>query len=158
MSHRLTRADNESGQVTGYEAMAQQFRSHFASDASRRYIMTAAPQCPFAGASDEELRLFQQLDAVSVQFYNNNVCNVGASGFEASVRQWSGAIGNATLLVGALASNADKDEGYVDAKTLSTVLGKVKAMRLPNYGGVMLWEAELAAKNGNYQKKIKAEL
>ncbi|KAJ6780669.1 hypothetical protein PWT90_01329 [Aphanocladium album] len=149
--------DNESGQSTGYEAMAQHFRSHFASDPSKQYYMTAAPQCPFT-ADDEELSLFQHLDYVSVQFYNNNVCNVGQSGFETSVRRWSEAIGNTTLLVGALASNADKDEGYVDAKTFNSVLGKVKAMNLPNYGGVMLWEAELAAKNGNYQKKIKAEL
>ncbi|XWX00626.1 hypothetical protein V2A60_008647 [Cordyceps javanica] len=148
--------DNESGQSTGYEAMAAQFRTHFASDPRRRYYMTAAPQCP-PTADQGELRLFQHLDAVLVQFYNNNVCNVGASGFEASVRHWSAVIGgNTTLLVGALASDADKDEGYVDAGRFAEVMARVKAMKLANYGGVMLWAAELAAANGEYQKKIRS--
>ncbi len=113
--------------------MAAQFAAHFASDPNgRRYYMTAAPQCP-PTADAAELRLFRRLDYVSVQFYNNNVCNVGQPGFEASVRRWSDAVGrNTTLLVGALASGADKDEGYVDARALADVLGSGRAMRLPN--------------------------
>ncbi|OAA71247.1 Glycoside hydrolase, subgroup, catalytic core [Cordyceps fumosorosea ARSEF 2679] len=152
--------DNESGDSTGYEAMAAQFRTHFASDPGRRYYMTAAPQCP-PTTDEAELRLLRRVDAVSVQFYNNNVCNVGASGFEASVRRWSAAIAggggsNATLLVGALAGGTDKDEGYVEAGALAEALAKVRAMKLANYGGVMLWEAELAAANGGFQKKIRS--
>nr|QDJ94329.1 chitinase chiB3 [Cordyceps cicadae] len=153
--------DNESGDSTGYEAMAAQFRRHFASDPSRRYYMTAAPQCP-PTTDEAELRLLRSVDAVSVQFYNNNVCNVGASGFEASVRRWSAAIGggggggNATLLVGALAGATDEDEGYLEAGALAAALDKVRAMKLDNYGGVMLWEAELAAANGGFQKKIRS--
>ncbi|EGX88870.1 chitinase 1 precursor, putative [Cordyceps militaris CM01] len=156
------RVDNESGESTGYEAMAARLRTHFASaPGGRRYYLTAAPQCPPTTAADEEaaLRLFRGLDAVAVQFYNNNACNVGASGFEASVRRWSAALGGGgdgghttLLLVGALASAADKDRGYVEAGALAGV----KAMGLGNYGGVMLWEAELAAQNGDYQKKIRS--
>lgn len=146
--------DNESDQSTGYGALARRLRSHFAEDTYRRYYMTAAPQCPFP-ENDDMFEVYEHLDYVSVQFYNNNVCNVGQSGFEASVKRWSQAIGNTTLLVGGLASDADGDEGYVDAKTFVSVMGRIKAMNLPNYGGVMLWEAELAAQNGQYQKKIK---
>lgn len=149
--------DNESGKSTGYQAMATRLRSYFATDSNRRYYMTAAPQCPFP-TDEGELSLFRGLDYISVQFYNNNVCNLGESGFMKSVQKWSDAIGDAKLLIGGLASNADKDEGYIDAKAFGKLLDSIWALNLKNYGGVMLWEAELAKANGDYQKKLKAEL
>ncbi|KAJ2969654.1 hypothetical protein NQ176_g8551 [Zarea fungicola] len=34
----------------------------------------------------------------------------------------------------------------------------VKAMNLPNYGGAMLWEAQLSKTNGDYAGKIRSSL
>ncbi|GJN75786.1 endochitinase CHI3 [Purpureocillium lilacinum] len=147
--------DNESGNPTGYLAMVKRLRSNIASDSSKKYYLTAAPQCPYPDAS-QPLDVCQQLDYVWVQFYNNGECNIAKSGFKQAVKNWSKGIGNAKLFIGALASGADGDEGYVDAATLTKSIQDVKNMNLPNYGGAMLWEAQLAVKNGNYQKKIAA--
>ncbi|KAK5994770.1 Endochitinase 3 [Cladobotryum mycophilum] len=145
--------DNESGNPTGYLAMVKRLKSHIQSDSSKKYYLTAAPQCPFPDAS-EPLDVCKELDYVWVQFYNNGDCNIAQSDFIRSVKTWSKGIGNATLFIGALASGADGDQGYVDANTLSGALQQVKNLNLPNYGGAMLWEAQLAVKNGNFQKKI----
>ncbi|OAA77217.1 Glycoside hydrolase, subgroup, catalytic core [Akanthomyces lecanii RCEF 1005] len=149
--------DNESGNPTGYVAMTKQFRSLMNSDSSKQYVLTAAPQCPFPDAS-EPLDVVQLLDYVWVQFYNNGDCNIAQSGFNDAVRTWSQGIGNATLFIGALASGADGDQGYVDASTFTSALQGVEAMNLPNYGGAMLWEAQLAVNNGNYQQQIRGSL
>ncbi|KAM0255934.1 hypothetical protein ACHAQJ_005335 [Trichoderma viride] len=147
--------DNETGNPTGYLAMAQQFRSNFAQDTSKKYYITAAPQCPFPDAS-EPLNVCQLADFIWVQFYNNDDCNVGQSDFNSAVKNWSKNIGSATLFIGALASGADGDQGYISSSALLSAYEGVAALNLPNIGGIMLWEAELAVKNGNFQKTIKA--
>ncbi|KAL7786722.1 hypothetical protein V8C37DRAFT_405279 [Trichoderma ceciliae] len=147
--------DNETGNPTGYLAMAQRFKSNFAKDTSKRYYLTAAPQCPFPDAS-EPLNVCALADFIWVQFYNNNQCNIGQSGFNAAVKNWSKGIGNATLFIGALASGADGDQGFVSASSLLSAYQGVSALNLPNIGGIMLWEAQLGVKNGNYQKTIKS--
>ena len=149
--------DNETNDSTGYLAMTKRFRANMAKDSSRKYYLTAAPQCPFPDQS-EPLSVCKLLDYVWVQFYNNGDCNIAQSGFNDAVRTWSQGIGNATLFIGALASGADGDQGYVDASTFTSALQGVEAMNLPNYGGVMLWEAQLAVNNGNYQQQIRGSL
>ncbi|KAL1870817.1 hypothetical protein VTK73DRAFT_2409 [Phialemonium thermophilum] len=145
--------DNESHNPTGYLVMVQQMRANFQNDTSKRYLLTAAPQCPYPDAS-MPLNVCREMDYVWVQFYNNGNCNVAQPGFLNAVRKWSSGIGNAKLFIGALASGADGDQGYVDANTLENSLRSVQSLNLPNYGGAMLWEAQLAVQNGNYQKKI----
>ncbi|KAL7941985.1 hypothetical protein V8C42DRAFT_164867 [Trichoderma barbatum] len=147
--------DNETGNPTGYLAMAQRFKSNFAKDTSKKYYLTAAPQCPFPDAS-QPLNVCQLADYIWVQFYNNGNCNIAQSGFNNAVKNWSKSIGNATLFIGALASGADGDQGYVSASSLLSAYQGVSALNLPNIGGIMLWEAQLAVKNGNFHKTIKA--
>ncbi|PTB62220.1 glycoside hydrolase family 18 protein [Trichoderma citrinoviride] len=147
--------DNETGNPTGYLAMAQRFKSNFAQDPSKKYYLTAAPQCPFPDAS-EPLNVCQLADYIWVQFYNNGNCNIAQSGFNTAVQNWSKNIGNATLFIGALASGADGDSGFVSSSTLLSAYQGVSNLNLPNIGGIMLWEAQLAVKNGNYQQVIKA--
>lgn len=91
-----------------------------------------------------------------VQFYNNGDCNISQSGFEESVRTWSSRIGNAKLFIGALASDADGDSGYVDADTMVGTVESVNAMNLTSCGGAMLWDAQLAVQNNNYHEAIAA--
>ncbi|KAL7903997.1 hypothetical protein GGI35DRAFT_472743 [Trichoderma velutinum] len=151
--------DNETGNPTGYLAMAQRFKSNFAKDNSKKYYLTAAPQCPFPDAS-EPLNVCQLADYIWVQFYNNPEanCDIGQGGFNTAVKNWSKSIGNATLFIGALASGADGDTGYVSASSLLSAYQGVSNLNLPNIGGIMLWEAQLSVKNGNYHKTIKASI
>ncbi|KAJ3487936.1 hypothetical protein NLG97_g6300 [Lecanicillium saksenae] len=149
--------DNESHNATGYVAMTKKFRNLMNSDSSKRYYLTAAPQCPFPDES-EPLDVCQLMDYVWVQFYNNGDCNIAQSGFNDAVQTWSQGIGNAKLFIGALASGADGDQGYVDSNTFISAIQGVQAMNLPNYGGAMLWEAQLAVNNGNYQQQIRGSV
>ncbi|KID81809.1 Glycoside hydrolase, subgroup, catalytic core [Metarhizium guizhouense ARSEF 977] len=150
--------DNETNNATGYLAMTKQFKANFQKDTSKKYYITAAPQCRFPDQS-EPLDVCQLLDWVQVQFYNNDDCNVAQSGFVTAVKNWSKGIGSGVqLYIGALASDADGDQGFVDAATLNKTINQVKALNLSNFGGVMLWEGQLAVQNDNYQKKIKANL
>ncbi|EED14413.1 conserved hypothetical protein [Talaromyces stipitatus ATCC 10500] len=147
--------DNESGDPTGYSALVSRLRSNFAQDTSKKYYLTAAPQCPYPDQS-VPLDVCKELDYVWVQFYNNGDCDVAKSDFINSVKTWSKGIGNAKLFIGAVASDADGDEGYVDSETMASSLKKVEKLGLSNFGGAMLWEAQLAVKNDNYQWDVAA--
>ncbi len=150
-------SDNESGNPTGYSGFVSELRTLFKTDTSKKYYLTAAPQCPYPDAS-VPLDVCQQLDYVWVQFYNNGDCNIGQGDFISAVKNWSSGIGSAKLFIGAVASSSDGDQGYVSAKKLVSNIKSVEALKLPNFGGAMLWEAQLAVKNGNYQKTIAAGL
>jgi len=93
-----------------------------------------------------------------VQFYNNGDCDVAQPGFIDAVQNWSNGIGDAKLFIGAVASDTDGDRGYVDSGTLVSSLQHVEGLGLSNFGGAMLWEAQLAVKNDNYQWDIAAGL
>lgn len=104
------------------------------------------------------LDVCKQLDYVWVQFYNNGDCDVAKSDFIDAVQSWSDGIGNAKLFIGAVASAADGDEGYVSSSKMVSALEQVENLGLSNFGGAMLWEAQLAVKNDNYQKAVAAAL
>jgi len=149
--------DNESQDSTGYLAFVNRMRSNFARDPTHQYYLTAAPQCSYPDKS-VPLDVCSRLDYVWVQFYNNGACDVDQAGFEKSVKQWSEGIGSAKLVVGALADTGNGNKGYVPAATLAKKLKSVAAMGLKNYAGAMLWEAQMAVENGDYQKTIAAAL
>lgn len=71
-----------------YDTLAFALRKHFLSSPHKSYYLSAAPQCPCPDASLPAAMLVQ-CDFVWVQFYNNPSCELGSSGFDASVRQWS---------------------------------------------------------------------
>ncbi|KAM3563664.1 hypothetical protein MY1884_001133 [Beauveria asiatica] len=149
--------DYETNDSTGYLAMTKRFRANMAKGDRKKYYMTAAPQCPFPDQS-EPLAICELLDYVWVQFYNNGNCNIAQPGFNAAVKDWSKGIGRAKLFIGGLASGADGDEGYVDADTFIKALKGVEAMNLPNYGGAMLWQAQLSRNNGDFAKTVRGSL
>jgi chitinase len=59
--------DIEGGGSTGLAAMVTQLRSHF-SGASKKYYITAAPQCPYPDAYLSPTLNAVGFDAVYVQF------------------------------------------------------------------------------------------
>ncbi|KAJ6440369.1 LOW QUALITY PROTEIN: endochitinase CHI3 [Purpureocillium lavendulum] len=143
--------DNESGNHVGYLAMIRRLRAHFSTDGSKPYYLSAAPQCSFREAS-QWLDVYREVDMVWVQFYS---CGQSNEGFEQAVANWAGGIGGAQLFIGALASTDDDESpGYIDAGALVASIQGVKNMGVGNYAGVMLWDAQLAADNGNFHHQI----
>lgn len=135
--------------------MVKKMRSLMDSDSSKTYYLSAAPQCPYPDQS-EPLEVCQLLDMVWVQFYNNGDCNIAQSDFASSVADWASGIGKAQLFIGALASGADGDQGYVDADTLLQAYHQV--MQNNSVKGIMIWEAQLATENSQFQKQLAAGL
>jgi chitinase len=129
-------------------AFAQTLRSLFSSDPSKEYYLSAAPQCPYPDASDP-MALMALADFVWVQFYNN-YCSIGTSYFDSSLQQWSSALAaqnsSTQLLVGVLGWSAG-GSGYVDPSTLTSYIQGAKALNLPNFGGVMMWDGAEAHAN-----------
>ncbi|KAJ3493329.1 hypothetical protein NLG97_g4800 [Lecanicillium saksenae] len=146
--------DNETGDSTGYMAMIEQLRSNFATDSSRKYALSAAPGCGFPGDSITP-EIAATVDHVWVQFYDTRYCLIGDDNFYNKVRTWSQAV-KGKLYIGATTRNTPDQVGYLGPQALLKALHKVQAMGLPNYSGAMLWEAELAVNNNNYQKTIRA--
>ena len=81
--------DTEQKNPAYYTNFTTALRQIFSQDRSKTYYISAAPQCPRPDASIP-LDAMQEMDFVWVQFYNNGDCNVGASGFMASLTAWSG--------------------------------------------------------------------
>ncbi|KAG6910590.1 hypothetical protein DXG01_009541 [Tephrocybe rancida] len=152
--------DIEKGTSAHYAAMVNKIRS-LAKGASKRYYITAAPQCPFpdiyiGGALDNAF-----FDAVYVQFYNN-YCETSASS-EFNFDAWDkwartkSPNSDVKIYIGAPASSSAAGNGYVDAATLAKV-AKDAQTEFPSFGGVMLWDADAAHSNNRYDRAIKLAL
>ncbi|MCJ1485502.1 hypothetical protein MMC06_005676 [Schaereria dolodes] len=149
--------DNESHEPASYNQFVSSLRSLFASDSSKNYYISAAPQCPQPDASIP-LDAMKTMDFVWVQFYNNGNCNVGQAGFLSSFTSWAQSLGNGPrLYLGAMAKAVD-GTGYLDVGTMQGVVKQAMGAGAANFGGVMLWDGSQAVMNGNYQDEMKDTL
>lgn len=154
--------DNENKDQTGYVTFVQALRTLYATDNTKQYYISAAPQCPLPDASIP-VGAMTLMDFVWVQFYNNGICNIGASGFVASFTAWSKNIaGGPQLYIGAPACQACAGTGYLAPDAVTSAIKSATAANVDNFGGVMLWdgaEAETNAAGGqNYNQGVKAAL
>lgn len=142
--------DNEDHSTAFYSDFVSSLRSTMNTDTSKKYYISAAPQCPRPDASIP-LDAMQTMDFVFVQFYNNGVCDVGQSGFVASFKAWSGDLSakgsGPKLYIGAPGCQACAGAGYVDPATMDTVIASAKSAGVSNFGGVMLWDGPEAKEN-----------
>ncbi|EJD48950.1 glycoside hydrolase, partial [Auricularia subglabra TFB-10046 SS5] len=140
--------DIEGGGTALFASFVKQLRSHF--DSSKKYYVTAAPQCVFPDANLGETLNNAEIDAVYVQFYNNycglqNYDNPNAWNFA----QWDDWAKNTSpnkdvkIYIGAPASQTAAGSGYVDAATLGKI-AKDTASQYSSFGGVMFWDASQA--------------
>ncbi|KAK7965193.1 carbohydrate-binding module family 1 protein [Apiospora saccharicola] len=122
---------------------------------SKRYYLSAAPQCPFPDVADGEMLAGQVgFDFVMVQFYNN-YCGVqsfvasAASAF--NLAAWDAwARGNTSdgsrgsknpdvkILLGVPASRAAASTGFLEPALLKPVVEY--AATFSSFGGVMMWD------------------
>ncbi|TFY83732.1 hypothetical protein EWM64_g277 [Hericium alpestre] len=155
--------DVESGGSTGYPAFVSRIRSH-ASGASKKYYITAAPQCVYPDSALGATLNAAEFDAVYVQFYNNP-CGLqnfnGASQWDFGLwDNWARTISpnpNVKIYIGAPASSSAAGGGYQDIDTLSSIATQMRKS-FPSFGGVMLWDASQAYVNGRYDLAIKNTL
>ncbi|KAJ7169534.1 glycoside hydrolase family 18 protein [Mycena filopes] len=155
--------DIEGGGGTGYAAFVNTIRS-LSAGASKRYYITAAPQCVYPDAALGSVLNTANFDAIYVQFYNNP-CGLQtyptASAWNFGIwDQWARTLSpnpNVKVYIGAPASSSAAGGGYVDIATLSKI---AVAMRksFPSFGGVMLWDASQAYQNNRYDLAIKNAL
>lgn len=159
--------DIETGTSIGYVAFINQLRVHFLAQTAKTYLISGAPQCPYAdewlGPGKGTALQSAWFDYVWVQFYNNN-CGLDKypSKFNfATWANWAKTISinpNAKVLIGAPASAASAGSGYVPASTLKTI-SDAMAIQFPSiYGGIMLWEAGTAQMNNNFAGQLAAFL
>jgi chitinase len=140
--------DNEDNLPAYFDTLASTLRTNYATDSSKSYYLSSAPQCPFPDASIP-LTMILLCDFVFVQFYNNVPCEIGSHGFNDSVRQWSSALEASTLntkprlYVGAPAWSAAGPTAYQHIGTpqgIQAVASQIEEMGLSNFGGVMFWD------------------
>jgi chitinase len=135
--------DIEGGLTNGYTAYVRKLRALTRTDASRRYLITGAPQCPFPDAymgPRPGLVLGEaanQFDYLWPQFYNNH-CFFGGATFEDMLAAWTKVAGP-KILVG-LPAAPDAGGGYVSPGDLPRLTGLIgRGAGSPQ--GIMLWDA-----------------
>ncbi|KAL8675205.1 MAG: hypothetical protein Q9168_000458 [Polycauliona sp. 1 TL-2023] len=135
--------DNEDHSTAFYNTFTSSLRTTMNADTSKRYYISAAPQCPRPDASIP-LEAMQSMDFVFVQFYNNGDCNIGQPGFAASLKAWSQDLSakgaGPKLYVGAPGCAACAGSGYLGAEQMKGAIQGAMAAGLSNFGGVMLWD------------------
>ncbi|KAF8150562.1 glycoside hydrolase family 18 protein [Crassisporium funariophilum] len=142
--------DIEGGSSAGYAAFVTKIRS-LSSGASKKYYMTAAPQCPFPDAYLGAVLNAVAFDAVYVQVtktvffatevYNNwcgltNFNNPNAWNF-GQWDNWAKTVAinkNVKIFVGAPAAPSAAGSGYVDAVTLGNIAKSTRA-QYSSFGG-----------------------
>ncbi|KDR84819.1 hypothetical protein GALMADRAFT_293254 [Galerina marginata CBS 339.88] len=155
--------DIEGGGSDHYSVFVNKIRS-LASGASKKYYVTAAPQCVFPDAALGGVLNSANFDAIYVQFYNN-YCGLQAFGQASNWNfgiwdTWARTVSpnpNVKVYIGAPASSTAAGSGYVAIGTLSNIAVQMRKS-FPSFGGVMLWDASQAYANSRYDLAIKNAL
>ncbi|KAI5275382.1 glycoside hydrolase [Aureobasidium subglaciale] len=141
--------DNESRDQTSYTTLARALRTLFDSDDSKRYYLSAAPQCPRPDASIP-VSTMALCDFVFVQFYNNPSCDLSSAGFADSFASWSddlAAANNETKLFIGVGGFEGAGSGYVEGAGLGHQVSLARQLYVENLGGVMVWDGVEAGSN-----------
>ncbi|KAG0346735.1 Chitinase 1 [Podila minutissima] len=143
--------DLESGTNLGYVAFIQTLRIKFSSS-SKPYYITSAPQCPYPDRATQAALNAAWFDLVWIQFYNNycGAQSYGTSSFNFDQwNNWATTVSinkNVRVLFGVPGGPGGAGSGIVTSSQLTTILAGIKSYS--NFGGVMVWDAGIAAKSG----------
>lgn len=152
--------------VSNMAPFANQLRSLM--DGAGTYYLTAAPQCPYPDAADNEmLDGAVYFDWINIQFYNN-YCELttfvaGDStqpDFDISTwDNWASTVSlnpNVKIMLGAPASSSAAGAGYVSATDLAPIITYSK--QFASFGGVMVWDASQAWANSGWLDGVVTDL
>lgn len=160
--------DLETQGLTNLDVFAQELRTLSDAEKSKKFYLTAAPQCPYPDQADKSFLQGQvAFDAVFVQFYNNN-CGIDKfvkgsktqSVFNmATWDKWASETSknkDVKVFVGVPGDSTAAGSGYLDAATLSEVIAYSKTFK--SFGGVMAWDMVTITKNNGYLSSINEAL
>ncbi|KAI1329771.1 putative class III chitinase [Xylariaceae sp. FL0255] len=138
---------------SNFDSFAAEMRTLMATDTSKTYYLSAAPQCPYPDAAvGYVLSSSTKFDFVNVQFYNN-YCGVNDYPTNFNFDTWdswakSSANPNAKVLLGVPASASAAGSGYVSSSQLATIISNVK--QYSSFGGLMMWDMSQLYANSGY--------
>ncbi|KAI7853268.1 glycoside hydrolase superfamily [Circinella umbellata] len=141
--------DIEAGETKGYSAFVKKMRDHYSSDSSKKYYISAAPQCPYPDEYLSEALNSAWFDFVWVQFYNN-FCAVNSNQF--NYDRWDQWVHEESvnkqvkLFIGVPASSYAANDGFVSYEEFTTAITETRN-KYNSFGGVMMWDASVAYAN-----------
>ncbi|KAK2836884.1 hypothetical protein FQN49_006624 [Arthroderma sp. PD_2] len=150
-----------------YEFMVKRLRSHFATDPSQRYYISAAPQCDVPDLQLQQAITNSVFDFIFVQFYNTPRCSaysaaVDAKGTKFTFDAWiqfirRSANPTAKVFIGLLGAPErfpentgpyiENDQNYITIEQAEKLVTKYMNQYRANFGGVMLWDAATSEQN-----------
>lgn len=149
-------------------AFGNQLRSLMDADTSKKYYLTAAPQCVYPDAADNQmLDGAVYFDAIWVQFYNN-YCGVNSYVAGSSTQNnfnfdtwdnWAKTTSknpDVKVFLGVPANTGAAGTGYLPASSLAPVIQYSKTFS--SFGGVMMWDASQAYANSGFISAVKSTL
>ncbi|KAK0759405.1 hypothetical protein N5P37_007593 [Trichoderma harzianum] len=145
------------------EPFAAELKSLMDAATSKKFWLSAAPQCPYPDISDESFLDGEvAFDWVNVQFYNNGcgVSHYPADFNWATWDNWAKTVSankNAKVLIGTPANVGGANAGsFPTDSQLSGAISLAKGTS--SFGGVMLWDMAQLFSNTGYLAKIVADL
>ncbi|KAI1743294.1 putative class III chitinase [Xylaria scruposa] len=143
---------------------AAQLRSLMDADKSKKYYLSAAPQCVYPDAAMNDMlngAIF--FDWINIQFYNNfcgviNFSNPNAWNFNVwdTWAKQTSKNPNVKVLIG-VPANTGAGGGYVDAATLGNIIKDTKS-KYSSFGGVMMWDMSQLYTNNGFLASVRASL
>ncbi|KAL2001298.1 hypothetical protein VTN02DRAFT_1940 [Thermoascus thermophilus] len=154
--------------VSNMAPFANTLRSLMDADGSKKYYLTAAPQCVYPDAADNSmLNGAVPFDAIWVQFYNN-YCGLQAFSPGSSTQNnfnfatwdnWAKKTSknpNVKVFVGVPANRGAAGSGYTPTADLAPIINYCKTFS--SFGGVMMWDASQAYANSGFISGVKQAL
>jgi chitinase len=162
--------DIEHPDLSNLDVFASELRSLMDAETSKKFYLTAAPQCPYPDQNEKGFLQGQvAFDAVFVQFYNNPQCGVSSftkgsstqSSFNmATWDNWASTTSknkNVKIFVGIPGSTAAANPAsFVDAATLAEIITYSKTFK--SFGGIMSWDMVTIVGNTGYLSAISKAL
>ena len=157
--------DFEAG-VSNMVPFANRLRSLM--DASGKYYLMAAPQCPYPDyAMNEMLNGAVSFDSVNIQFYNN-YCGTQSFTSGSSTQNnfnmatwdnWAKTVSKnkaVKVTLGVPAGPSGAGSGYADVNRLKEIIRYCKGFS--SFGGVMMWDVSQAYANSGFLAGVKSAL
>lgn len=157
--------------VSNMPAFANQLRSLMDQDSSstsKKWLLTAAPQCPYPDAADDPMLAGTVFfDAIWVQFYNN-YCGLQSFVVGSETQNnfnfntwdnWAKTVSknpDVKVFVGAPGSPTAAGGGYVDGDTIKAIITYSKTFS--SFGGVMIWDMSQVYANNGFLDNVRSSL
>ena len=154
--------------VSNMPAFGQQLRSLMDADNSKKWLLTAAPQCPYPDAADGAMLAGAvSFDIVWVQFYNN-FCGIQSFTAGSSTQNafnldtwdnWAKTVSlnhNVKVMLGIPGNTGAAGAGYETGSTLAAVISYSKSFS--SFGGVMIWDMSQVYANPGFLDGVNSDL